>query len=191
MKKKIAVFFLLMIFSTLTVFAGAVEAHRKYFTPPTNIDYTAEIVLEGKKQIMFSKFIREKNNMLATVVLPPYSARVLIKKGIGYLIDDTNKVVIRLPRDKALKRLPTVDLSGYKAIGKGKGKVNGKTYPYEEFLIDSQPIKVYYEGDRLVAFESFDRQKVLFVIRNYSTIVPKGVFDLPKGYKKVTVKVSN
>lgn len=70
-----------------------------------------------------------------------------------------------------------------KKTGSGTGTVKGKTLPYEEYQSDGVTSKFYIDSKNVYAIETVGKgTKSLLIIEEQSKTVPRGSFDLPKGY---------
>jgi hypothetical protein len=70
-------------------------------------------------------------------------------------------------------------------VNSGTEMVDGKNYEYEEFSVDGQGIKYYFEKDRLVYMKTFsttDGMEFIIKIIDYGTDFDDSVFEVPESY---------
>lgn len=70
-------------------------------------------------------------------------------------------------------------------LNTGSEMIDGKSYEYEEYSVDGQGIKYYFENDTLKYMRTFsieDDMEYLIKIIDYGTDFSDSVFDVPEGY---------
>ncbi|MDR0852726.1 MAG: hypothetical protein LBN36_09530 [Clostridiales Family XIII bacterium] len=114
-------------------------------------------------------------------------SRIIIKDGTTYVIDDTNKFMIKIAGSGAdMTGGLATDYSGIELVGSGTGEIDGKTLPYEEYTSEGVSVKYYMDGGKVYGFESeYEGYKTVMIITNASNRVPAGAFDLPTGYTEM------
>lgn len=114
-------------------------------------------------------------------------SRVIVKDGATYIVDDANKFIMKAPGGGLDVTGGMInDWTGIAKAGEGTGEVNGKILPYEEYASNGVNSKFYLDGGQVCAIESeYQGHKTLMIITNPSSTVPKGAFDLPKGYRQM------
>lgn len=116
-------------------------------------------------------------------------ARTIIIDDKMYVIDDANKLIISMTSVSAdmTGGMPT-DYADMEKIDSGKGEVDGKTLPYDEYTIEGYKVKYYMDGDNVYAIESeAEGAKSTMIITNAKKSVSKDVFELPEGYQEMSM----
>jgi hypothetical protein len=70
-------------------------------------------------------------------------------------------------------------------VNSGSEMIDGKNYEYEEFSVDGQGIKYYFDKDKLVYMKTFsitDGMEYIIKILDYGTNFDNSVFEVPEGY---------
>jgi hypothetical protein len=115
-------------------------------------------------------------------------ARVIIKDGTTYIVDDVNKFIMTAPSGMDATQGMMTDYSGIAKIGEGTGEIGGKTLPYEEYAESETgaTIRYYLDGGQVYGIESeYEGYKTVMIISNPKNSAPAGAFDLPEGYTQM------
>lgn len=68
--------------------------------------------------------------------------------------------------------------------GSGTGELFGTPCPYEEYGTDAGDVRFFFDGNKLVGFESSAQGvTVQMEILEMSKNIPAGMFDVPDGYE--------
>ncbi|MDR0839908.1 MAG: hypothetical protein LBN26_00755 [Christensenellaceae bacterium] len=116
-------------------------------------------------------------------------AKIIIKDGTTYIIDDMSKTILIMANAGAeMTGGIASDYSDIALVGSGTGEINGKTLPYEEYASEGVTIKYYLEGGQVYGTESeYEGYKTVMIITNPSNKIPAGAFDLPAGYTEMKI----
>jgi outer membrane lipoprotein-sorting protein len=117
------------------------------------------------------------------------SAKIIIKDGITYIIDDASKMILSMAgvSEESLGGM-VGDYSGIVKTGSGTGEINGKNLPYEDYTTDGQLVRYFLDGGDVYAIQTeIDGYKTTMFISNASGNVPSGAFDLPEGYTEISM----
>ena len=150
--------------------------------------YTTEMEYQGQKTKMKGSMAVQGDNMAmnAETTSGGYAvkSRVISLGDATYVIDDNSKTMMKTAKNKSVASKGTADFSKIEKIGSGKGTINGRTLPYEEYKSGNYTIKYYMDGKNVYAIESKgEGTRSVMIIEEASKTVPSGSFDLPKGYK--------
>jgi uncharacterized protein YceK len=105
-----------------------------------------------------------------------------------YVIDDENKMILKMPVDKVDADLTSgmkTDYSNITLVGSGTGEFAGKTLPFEDYkeAATGETVRFFLDGDQVYGiFMEVDGATLEMVITNPTKEIPEGTFDLPKGY---------
>ncbi|MBR1582940.1 MAG: hypothetical protein IJ663_04255 [Spirochaetales bacterium] len=107
------------------------------------------------------------------------SMRILIMDGKYYLISDSDKSVISMAYEEGDDDIMTFP-SSYEVLGSGNGKLDGKSYYYENAKEADGTISTYwYNGNDLYAIQSVDS---IIYIESVSQKADASKFAVPQGY---------
>ena len=107
------------------------------------------------------------------------SMRILIMDGKYYLISDSDKSVISMAYEEGDDDIMTFP-SSYEVLGSGNGKLDGKSYYYENAKDADGIISTYwYNGNDLFAIQSVDS---IIYIESVSQKADASKFAVPQGY---------
>ncbi|MDR1834726.1 MAG: hypothetical protein LBQ96_02875, partial [Fusobacteriaceae bacterium] len=153
---------------------------------PGSFDFSAQVSGAGVNMAMKGSIAIEGKNVAVTMDLGGMKMKVLSKDGASYMITDAQKMMMKMPAGQDATQGLQTDFSDLKKTGEGKGEVNGKTLPYEEYEMQGKKAKFYVSDGKVYAIESAEQgAKSLMIIENLKAGVPKGTFDFPAGYQKV------
>ena len=157
-----------------------------------SFDYEARTTAGGTTTM--TGFMAVKDNDVSMTMkmpgVPEY--KMILKNGLAYMVDDANKMVIVIqaqgPKDTGGM---ITDYSNMKYIGSGEGKIDGKTYRYEEYeeLTMGSMVKYYLDGAQVYGIETkYEEFMMLMLISNPKNSVPGGIFNIPKGYTEINYR---
>ncbi len=107
------------------------------------------------------------------------SMRILIMDGKYYLISDSDKSVISMAYEEGDDDIMTFP-SSYEVLGSGNGKLDGKSYYYENSKDADGIISTYwYNGNDLYAIQSVDS---IIYIESVTQKADASKFAVPQGY---------
>jgi hypothetical protein len=119
------------------------------------------------------------------------SSKIIIKDGATYIVDDANKMVIKMSNAGAeMTSGMMTDYTGIELTGSGEGEINGKTLPYEEYTEAElgSTIRYYLDGGQVYGWESeYEGYRTVMIITNSSQNIPSGSFDIPSGYTEMSL----
>ena len=142
----------------------------------------------------------KSNNMAYTdTVYNGKQSKYIIKDGNSYLVDDETKASYTYLNNQTKLNMVINQLEEIKKLDykKGKEKINGKNYYYEEytgltnfamgdFTKDSQDVKtrIYYDGDEIVYIKTIEGEKQETLKVEISYDVNQSLFQIPENYRK-------
>ena len=107
------------------------------------------------------------------------SMRILIMDGKYYLISDSDKSVISMAYEEGDDDIMTFP-SSYEVLGSGNGKLDGKSYYYENSKDADGIISTYwYNGNDLYAIQNVDS---IIYIESVTQKADASKFAVPQGY---------
>lgn len=172
-----------------------------------NISETYKNISESK-QISFTKTIDE-NNKIFIAIKDNYGYKeittngeiykYIVKNGDTYYLDDENKMYYKYQSNTTILTEIKEQFEDFysKQISKGKDKIEGKTYNYEEatkcqsFLfnqdlavdnLENATTRLYYSGDELKYIKTIinDKEEIMKIDISYN--VNDTYFDIPNDY---------
>ncbi len=162
-----------------------------------NISETYKNISESK-QISFTKTIDE-NNKIFIAIKDNYGYKEIVKNGDTYYLDDENKMYYKYQSNTTILTEIKEQFEDFysKQISKGKDKIEGKTYNYEEatkcqsFLfnqdlavdnLENATTRLYYSGDELKYIKTIinDKEEIMKIDISYN--VNDTYFDIPNDY---------
>ena len=142
-----------------------------YDTLQAKENFSFKLTLDDNNYMYYAK----SNNMAYTdTVYNGKQSKYIIKDGNSYLVDDETKASYTYLNNQTKLNMVINQLEEIKKLDykKGKEKINGKKYYYEEytgltnfamgdFTKDSQDVKtrIYYDGDEIVLYKNYRRRK--------------------------------
>jgi len=111
--------------------------------------------------------------------------RIIVRDGRMYRIDDENKWIMEFAVGESTTDGMVTDYTGIVSVGTGTGEINGRTLPYEEYVVGETgiPIRYYLDNGQVYGIVTdFEGYKTVMIILNQSNRVPADVFELPAGY---------
>jgi len=154
-------------------------------------DFTMTNTYEGESSTSSGSFAIDGDNFaIATETTTggiTSKARIVQKDGAMYLIEETSKIIMKMPATQGLGMAIPTEYESMEVINTGTGEVDGKTLPYEEFDVDGFKSKYYMEKGQVYAIESEGEGATsLMIIKNAKNSVPAGAFDIPtEGYTQL------
>jgi hypothetical protein len=155
------------------------------------ITYTVDMTYDGHAVTSKGSVAADSDKIATTTEMKvagqQVKSRVITINGITHIIDDTFQIIMKSPVSLSPDNNGTTDFSKIKYVGKGTGKVKGKTLPYEEYVSEGVTVKYYLDGGEVYAVETgAEGAKIIMVIESYSKTIPPGSFDLPKDYTNLS-----
>lgn len=167
-----------------------------YDTLQAKENFSFKLTLDDNNYMYYVK----SNNMAYTdTVYNGKQSKYIIKDGNSYLVDDETKASYTYLNNQTKLNMVINQLEEIKKLDykKGKEKINGKNYSYEEytgvtnfamgdFTKDSQDVKtrIYYDGDEIVYIKTIEGEKQETLKVEISYDVNQSLFQIPENYKK-------
>ncbi len=167
-----------------------------YDTLQTKENFSFKLTLDDNNYMYYAK----SNNMAYTdTVYNGKQSKYIIKDGNSYLVDDETKASYTYLNNQTKLNMVINQLEEIKKLDykKGKEKINGKNYYYEEysgvtnfamgdFTKDGQDVKtrIYYDGDEIVYMKTIEGEKQETLKVEISYDVNQSLFQIPENYKK-------
>lgn len=216
-KKKKIILIVVIIILTLAIMAGVVwwigfksKEREKTFSAETSKTNQLYTELTEKQAYSFCTELDEKNTSyyakrdnMAYIdsIYQGNQSKIVIKEGNTYLLAEDQKAYYTYQNNEVDLKKIELQLESIKEAEyiKGKEKINGKQYDYEEYEgitefliknienIEEQATKTrfYFEGDKLVYIKTTvgDYEEILKVKISYD--VDNKLFEIPSEYKQV------
>lgn len=117
-------------------------------------------------------------------------SHTIIKDQKIHIIDHANKTVLVMKdvssEAEDVDTLSPADLNVKSPayVGDGKEDFYGVMRDYEEYKIEKESLRYYFDGDQLVGMAiDVDGQSIKWVIENISSGVDEKLFEIPQGYQ--------
>jgi len=165
-------------------YAGMMKGGKYY------MKYSTEMEAEGEKVQTKAQMAYEGDNYASISEMNMGGMAIksrTIKKGDAmYSINDAAKTVMKIAVPTSPEKGKPADFSGLNYLGDGKGTVNGKSLPYEEYGFEGGTLRYYFDGKKLYAMESkMTEATMLMLVEEFSDKIPAGIFDIPTDYQTV------
>nr|AGS53140.1 serine/threonine protein kinase [uncultured bacterium contig00040] len=114
--------------------------------------------------------------------------RTVRKDGRQYNIDDASRTI----EETRVYEEDLFEFQNYTKTGEGRGEIDGRTLPYEEYDMDgATTARFYIDGGRLYGYVLEEEGvRMTMVFTNQSDTVPAGAFDLPSDYTLIPLDSS-
>ena len=110
---------------------------------------------------------------------------MIMKDGYQYVIDHVSKTCIKMQMLNATTgEIFSDEAENYEvAVNTGKTDYNGKTYDYEEFMVEGESVQYLFEGDDLKVIKATVDGTASFIeVVSFKKGVDKSLFEVPVGY---------
>jgi predicted small lipoprotein YifL len=144
----------------------------KYRMNMEGVNNEISMAVDGKNIAMSSKNGEEITN-------------VVIKDGSTYMINDTEKTVFVVPNDENETTIqePITAYDELPINGEGTGEFLGRNLKYEEYEINGEYIRYYFDNDKIVGIESADDSGKYYIeILELTQDIPTEMFNIPTDY---------
>lgn len=117
-------------------------------------------------------------------------SQTLLKDGKIYIIDHANKTILAM-KDVSGEAVDAdnlspadFDTSGLTYVGDGKEDFFGVMRDYEEYKLEEESIRYYFDGEKLVGMAiNVEGQSIQWLIEKFEKTVDESLFELPTGYE--------
>lgn len=159
----------------------------------TSMKYTMVCsTFEDGKIVNMTMSIDLKNGLMHMVgVSDGQAVTMLLNKEGMYMIDDSTKQYLAFPigEESLMGDMDWTQVGGYEYVSSGKGELNGREYPYDEYKGtdgESAKIRIYVSNGKVIAMESIDgNESAVINVDSVSKTVDASVFKLPAGYSEL------
>jgi hypothetical protein len=118
------------------------------------------------------------------------TSRVIIQDDKLVIVMDSQKLAMTMGTGAEAAAMGVLDYSKIEYVGSGTGEVDGRTLPYEEYVVRDDggglgdiPVKYYMDGGSVCAIESEAMgYKTVTTITNASNSVNRELFEIPADY---------
>ena len=159
-----------------------------------SFDYTCTLEFEGTKTETAGSMAVDGEKAAYTTEMTvegeQIKSRMIMKDDKVYIINDESKtIMVMATSDEDTDESVMTDYTGIVKVGSGRGEINGRNLPYDEYS-DAEmeaSVKYYYDGDKIYGYVTeSERNKSTMIITNQKNSVPAGAFDLPDGYVQIS-----